>query len=71
MTTAANCPFLPPGYDFTDPDVLVEGIPVDEFAQLVQQARIVPGEKFWRRACLFGNKFQGLPCRKPNKILWF
>ena len=40
MTTAANCPFLPPGYDFTDPDVLVEGIPVDEFAQLRKTAPV-------------------------------
>ena len=40
MTTAANCPFLPPGYDFTDPDVLVEGIPVGEFAQLRKTAPV-------------------------------
>ena len=40
MTTAANCPFLPPGYDFTDPDVLVEGIPVEEFAQLRKTAPV-------------------------------
>ena len=40
MTTAASCPFLPRGYDFTDPDVLVEGIPVDEFAQLRKTAPV-------------------------------
>ena len=40
MTTAANCPFLPPGYHFTDPDVLVEGIPVEEFAQLRKTAPV-------------------------------
>jgi len=40
MTTAASCPFLPQGYDFTDPDVLVEGIPVEEFAQLRKTAPV-------------------------------
>ena len=40
MTTAASCPFLPQGWDFTDPDVLVEGIPVDEFAQLRKTAPV-------------------------------
>lgn len=40
MTTAASCPFLPRGYDFTDPDVLVEGIPVEEFAQLRKTAPV-------------------------------
>jgi cholest-4-en-3-one 26-monooxygenase len=35
MTTMQNTsPLLPPGYDFTDPDVLLRGIPVDEFAAL-------------------------------------
>ena len=35
MTTVQNTsPLLPPGYDFTDPDVLLRGIPVDEFAEL-------------------------------------
>ncbi len=29
-----SCPFLPDGYDFTDPDVLLKGIPVTEFAEL-------------------------------------
>ena len=29
-----SCPFLPTGYDFTDPDVLVRGLPVREFAEL-------------------------------------
>ncbi len=37
MTTS---PLLPPGYDFTDPDVLVEGIPVDEFAALRRTAPV-------------------------------
>ena len=40
MTTAASCPFLPQGWDFTDPDVLVEGIPVEEFAQLRKTAPV-------------------------------
>jgi cholest-4-en-3-one 26-monooxygenase len=53
MTTMENrCPFgpggdnprvaslLPPGIDFTDPDVLVRGIPVDEFAQLRKTAPV-------------------------------
>lgn len=40
MTTMENrCPFGP-GYDFTDPDVLVRGIPVDEFAQLRKTAPV-------------------------------
>jgi len=41
MTTVqSGCPFLPPGYDFTDPDVLLQGIPVAEFAQLRKTAPI-------------------------------
>lgn len=53
MTTAQSCPFppagsdsprvaslLPPGYDFTDPDVLVKGIPVTEFAELRKTAPV-------------------------------
>jgi cholest-4-en-3-one 26-monooxygenase len=54
MTTVqSGCPFLPsgsdsprvasllpPGYDFTDPDVLLQGIPVAEFAQLRKAAPI-------------------------------
>ena len=53
MTTAQSCPFLPQGsanpqgaprlpqgYDFTDPDVLLQGIPVDEFAQLRRTAPV-------------------------------
>jgi cholest-4-en-3-one 26-monooxygenase len=32
--TQSGCPFLPAGYDFTDPDVLLQGIPVAEFAEL-------------------------------------
>jgi cholest-4-en-3-one 26-monooxygenase len=40
MTTMENrCPFGP-GYDFTDPDVLVRGIPVGEFAQLRKTAPV-------------------------------
>jgi cholest-4-en-3-one 26-monooxygenase len=35
-----NCPLLPPGYDFTDPDVLLRGIPVTEFAQLRETAPV-------------------------------
>ena len=40
MTTAQSCPFLPQGYDFTDPDVLLRGIPVEEFAQLRRTAPV-------------------------------
>ncbi|MDY6995967.1 MAG: cytochrome P450 [Actinomycetota bacterium] len=53
MSTAANrpsppqdsshpqgAPRLPQGYDFTDPDVLVEGIPVTEFAELRKTAPV-------------------------------
>jgi cholest-4-en-3-one 26-monooxygenase len=54
MTTVqSGCPFLPsgsdsprvasllpPGYDFTDPDVLLQGIPVAEFARLRKAAPI-------------------------------
>ena len=49
----ASCPFLPagsasprvasllpPGYDFTDPDVLLQGIPVTEFAELRRTAPV-------------------------------
>ena len=40
MTAATRtCPFGP-GYDFTDPDVLVEGLPLKEFAQLRQTAPV-------------------------------
>jgi cholest-4-en-3-one 26-monooxygenase len=41
MTTAeTGCPFLPPGFDFVDPDVLHKGIPVTEFAQLRKTAPV-------------------------------
>ncbi|MDT5193215.1 MAG: cholest-4-en-3-one 26-monooxygenase, partial [Mycobacterium sp.] len=41
MTTAeTGCPFLPPGFDFVDPDVLLKGIPVSEFAQLRKTAPV-------------------------------
>src|SRR5829696_3252425 len=53
MTTSETCPFLPagaasppvasllpPGYDFTDPDVLLKGIPVTEFAELRKTAPV-------------------------------
>ncbi|WP_422744614.1 cytochrome P450 [Mycobacterium sp. WMMD1722] len=40
MTTMqSRCPFGA-GFDFTDPDVLVRGIPVDEFAQLRRTAPV-------------------------------
>lgn len=39
MTTMNACPFGA-GYDFTDPDVLLRGIPVDEFAQLRKTAPV-------------------------------
>ncbi|MCH9667700.1 MAG: cytochrome P450 [Actinomycetia bacterium] len=35
-----SCPFLAPGYDFTDPDVLLNGIPVTEFAELRKTAPV-------------------------------
>ncbi|MDH6196099.1 cholest-4-en-3-one 26-monooxygenase [Mycobacterium frederiksbergense] len=37
--TQSTCPFGQ-GYDFTDPDVLLRGIPVDEFAQLRKTAPV-------------------------------
>ncbi|MHA3019281.1 cytochrome P450 [Mycobacterium sp. BMJ-28] len=40
MTTTNACPFLPPGIDFTDPDVLLRGIPVTEFAELRKTAPV-------------------------------
>jgi cholest-4-en-3-one 26-monooxygenase len=41
MTTMQNTsPLLPPGYDFTDPDVLLKGIPVTEFAELRRTAPV-------------------------------
>jgi cholest-4-en-3-one 26-monooxygenase len=41
MTTAeTGCPFLPQGFDFVDPDVLLNGIPVTEFAQLRKTAPV-------------------------------
>jgi cholest-4-en-3-one 26-monooxygenase len=41
VTTPQNgCPYLPPGYDFTDPDVLLGGIPVAEFAELRKTAPV-------------------------------
>lgn len=39
MTTLSACPFGQ-GYDFTDPDVLLRGVPVDEFAQLRKTAPV-------------------------------
>jgi cholest-4-en-3-one 26-monooxygenase len=39
-TTPSGCPFLPSGYDFTDPDVLLRGIPVTEFAELRRTAPV-------------------------------
>jgi cholest-4-en-3-one 26-monooxygenase len=38
-TTATGCPFGA-GFDFTDPDVLLHGIPVNEFAQLRKTAPV-------------------------------
>ncbi|KUI05945.1 cytochrome P450 [Mycobacterium sp. IS-3022] len=38
--THATCPFLPEGYDFTDPEVLLRGIPVTEFAELRKTAPV-------------------------------
>jgi len=40
MTTTQSCPFLPQGYDFTDPDVLLKGIPMTEFAELRKTAPV-------------------------------
>jgi cholest-4-en-3-one 26-monooxygenase len=39
LTTMSACPFGP-GYDFTDPEVLLQGIPVAEFAQLRKTAPV-------------------------------
>ncbi|MCV7013120.1 cytochrome P450 [Mycolicibacterium madagascariense] len=39
MTTTTGCPF-DSGYDFTDPDVLLRGIPVAEFAELRRTAPV-------------------------------
>ncbi|MBU9763195.1 cytochrome P450 [Mycobacterium sp. TNTM28] len=39
MTTMSACPFGA-GYDFTDPDVLLRGIPVQEFAELRKTAPV-------------------------------
>ncbi|MGH3635471.1 MAG: steroid C27-monooxygenase, partial [Mycobacterium sp.] len=38
-TTSSGCPFGT-GFDFTDPDVLLRGIPVTEFAQLRKTAPV-------------------------------
>jgi cholest-4-en-3-one 26-monooxygenase len=38
-TMESRCPFGP-GYDFTDPDVLLKGIPVTEFAELRRTAPV-------------------------------
>ncbi|GAT12098.1 cytochrome P450 [Mycolicibacterium novocastrense] len=43
--TQATCPFGP-GYDFTDPEVLLRGIPVAEFAQLRKTAPV-----WWNEQC--------------------
>ena len=44
MTSAAldpaACPFMHDGFDFTSPDLLVKGLPVDEFAQLRKTAPV-------------------------------
>ncbi len=39
MTAAQSCPFGP-NFDFTDPDVLLKGIPVTEFAELRRTAPV-------------------------------
>ncbi|MEP9395288.1 cytochrome P450 [Gordonia sp. VNK1] len=39
MTAATTCPFGP-GFDFTDPDLLERGLPLDEFAQLRSTAPV-------------------------------
>src|SRR6478752_7651124 len=39
MTALQSCPFGP-NFDFTDPDVLLEGIPVTEFAELRRTAPV-------------------------------
>ena len=40
MTTHRAARSLPTGYDFTDPDVLLKGIPVTEFAELRKTAPV-------------------------------
>lgn len=39
MTTTTTCPFGP-GFDFTDPDVLLAGLPVTQFAELRRTAPV-------------------------------
>lgn len=39
MTPAPSCPFGP-GFDFTDPDVLLNGMPIAEFAELRKTAPV-------------------------------
>ena len=43
--TQSTCPFLPQGMDFTDPDVMLRGVPVDEFAQLRKTAPVTWSEQ--------------------------
>jgi cholest-4-en-3-one 26-monooxygenase len=35
-----DSPQLPPGFDFTDPDIYAERLPVDELAKLPETAPI-------------------------------
>ncbi|MDG3010662.1 cytochrome P450 [Rhodococcus sp. D2-41] len=38
--STTGCPALPPGFDFTDPDLLAQGLPIREFAELRRTAPI-------------------------------
>ncbi|WP_408066238.1 cytochrome P450 [[Mycobacterium] nativiensis] len=51
MTPAQSCPFGP-GFDFTDPDVLLGGMPIAEFAELRKTAPV-----WWNEQPRDGNIF--------------
>ena len=40
MSSSTSCPHLPPGFDFTDPDIYATRLPVEEFAELRAKAPI-------------------------------
>ena len=40
MPNMSSCPGLPPGFDFTDPDIHKERLPVEELAELRRTAPI-------------------------------
>jgi cholest-4-en-3-one 26-monooxygenase len=78
MTTAdatpQSCPFLPQGYDFTDPDVLLKGIPVTEFAELRKTAPVWWNEQ---QESIFGDggywvisRHEDIKSISRNNALW-